>query len=201
MDAASNPAMAALAAALQDAAHHKGVSPEVLKVRRLRARLWNDSCLDVPRRNEICADVPTHGFVIDLEGGLRYHTDEHGRARRARKPEAGSEIRVRFERDGGPTHGHVEFRADSDTLSIEADEELRQLIEDTDFFNVISGFPGQSLDAYTYTIWIAAGRRSHVVMFNDSDPLPGPKLGPLLEWLTARLPEPNRGSVVETSFL
>jgi hypothetical protein len=38
-------------------------------------------------------------------------------------------------------------------------------------------------------------------MFSDGDELPGPKLEPLLEWLTARLPERKRGSVVESSVL
>jgi hypothetical protein len=201
MDVASNPAMVALAAVLQDVARVKKVSGATIKVRHVKARLWNDSCLGVSRPHEICADVHTPGFVIDIEGGLRYHTDENGSIRRVRKPVADTEIRLRFERDGGLAPGHVEFKADSDTLPVEAEAELRQLIEDTDFFNVISGVPGNAPDAYTYTIWIALGRRSHVVMFSDGDELPGPKLEPLLEWLTARLPERKRGSVVESSVL
>ena len=201
MDVASNPAMIALRTVLNDAAKARSMEVQTINVRFLRTRQWRDSCLGAARPDEVCDDAVVPGFMIDLEGGVRYHTDGTGKFRRVQKPATDAAIRVRFERDGVIVPSHVEFKAESEMLSIEAEEELRQLIDDTDFFNVESGLPGSSPDAYTYTIWIAVGRRSHVVMLSNSDPPTGPKLGPLLEWLNARLPERGRGNVVETALI
>lgn len=201
MDATFNPTIVALTAVLEDAARIRKVGIHNIKVRRVRARLWADTCLGVSRSKEVCAIAQIPGFVIDLDGGFRYHTDELGEIRRVRKPAAATAVRVRFERDGGLDQEHDKFKADSDTLSIDAEDDLRQLVDDTDFFNMDSGLPGIAADGYTYTIWIAIGRRSHVIMFGDSDELPGPRIEPLLEWLNERLPERHRGSVVQTSVL
>lgn len=201
MDVASNPAMLALASILENIGQTGIARAETVRIQTLRAHNWRDSCLGAPALGEVCSGGGIPGFIIDLEGDVRYHTDERGGFRRVAKPTAETDIRVRFERDGGLVPSHVEFKAESATLSFEAEQDLRQLVEESDFFSLSSGVPGNSASAHVYTIWIAVGRRSHVVMLSENDAMTDPRVQPLLEWLTMRLPERGRGNVLETAML
>ena len=201
MDVAKNPAILALGAILRELSKPGVPRPENVRIQGLREYLWRDSCLGAPEPDEECEDVVVPRFVIDIEGGLRFHTDSKGGFRRVSRSAEETDIRLRFARDGGPESSHAEFKAESDTLSLQSERELRHLIDEASFFSLSPGEPGNITDAYTYTIWLAVGRRRHVVLLNDSDIGMTPQVRPLLDWLMARLPENGRGNVVETAVI
>jgi hypothetical protein len=64
-----------------------GISPEIVEVVNLAQEEWPDSCLGLPERDEMCAQVITPGWLIELEAeGRRYqaHTTREGESVRIR---------------------------------------------------------------------------------------------------------------------
>src|SRR5688500_9718435 len=86
MSGTINPAVAALSAVVADVANNQGIPPHEIAVDSLVAHQWRDSCLEWPKPDEICADVITPGYYVQLGDGLRYRTDQQGNLRREEVP-------------------------------------------------------------------------------------------------------------------
>lgn len=165
-----HPAVAALTAAIQDLAGLIRVPIESIQVLSLEAADWPDSCLGVPARDEACADVVTPGYIIRLADGFEYHADQLGNVRRrpGQHPHPDTEIRLRYTISGGITGRTTTFETDSYRLSQAEDDELRWLIGEADFFNVLNPPLGPAIpDGRVETLWIAVGRRYHEVVRGD----------------------------------
>jgi len=201
MDVTSHPAILALSAALRDAVYRTGVPVDSIEVERLEAHEWSDSCLGAPTPNEGCADVVTPGYIITLADGSTYHADRHGHVRRAKghAPVPDTEIRLRFTQEGGIGGWSSEYEVSSETLSEDEERQLRQLVEDADFFNVPNSLPkgGPIPDGYTYTLWIAVGRRSHtVIRYDGVDENDSAALRELFAWVAERAPAPGPAGAI-----
>lgn len=103
---------------------------------------------------------------------------------------------ITFIRDGGLTGEEVDLRLDLNSLSIGESQQLLQLIEDADFFNLPGNLTpsGLAADEYNYVITIDAdGGLRHTVHTSESS-MPA-SLQPLIEELSrlsfAKPPEPK----------
>ena len=201
MEQASHPAVKALSAALADAAGLLRVATEEVALERMTARDWPDSCLGAAEPGEVCADVVTPGYAIDLADGFHYHADQRGNIRRAmhgETPYPDTELHVRFTQSGGIGGWTSEWEAHSETLPPDDEVELRHLIEQADFFNVANALPpgGPIPDGFTFTLWIAIGRRNHTVTrYEGVDQGDSAALRELFAWVGARAPRPGPGRV------
>ncbi len=79
----------AIQAARRFLAQQLGLELEDIQVLQVRAVEWPDACLGIPALGEMCAEVITPGFVIDLEAVVdgvseyfTFHTDASGEALR-----------------------------------------------------------------------------------------------------------------------
>ena len=86
MNRTINPAVAALSAVVADVANMQGAPPHEIAVASLIAHQWRDSCLELPKPDEICTDAITPGYYVQLGDGLRYRTDHQGNIRREEVP-------------------------------------------------------------------------------------------------------------------
>jgi hypothetical protein len=189
----THPAVTALATVIDDAANLLRVPSEEIAVHALEAREWPDSCLGLPEPDEGCADVITPGYFIVLGDGFRYRTDREGRFRRERQT-IDRELRVEFTQTGGIGGWTSTYEADDSTLSDEEAQKLRQFITATSFFDLPAEVGnGQPIaDGYTYTLFLAHGRRNHTVTtYDGGGPLEAPALAGLLDWLKERAPMPG----------
>ncbi|MEW6403195.1 MAG: protealysin inhibitor emfourin [Chloroflexota bacterium] len=92
---------------------------------------------------------------------------------------------ITFVRSGGLTREEVDLRLDLNSLSIGESQELLQLIEEADFFNLPGNMasPDVHPDEYSYAISVDTdGGQRHTVYTNDST-LPRSLL-PLIEQLS-----------------
>jgi hypothetical protein len=86
MNRTINPAVTALSAVVADVANTQHVEPHEIAVDSLIAHEWRDSCLELPKPDEICNDVPTPGYYVRLGDRFRYRTDQQGNIRREEVP-------------------------------------------------------------------------------------------------------------------
>ncbi len=86
MNRTINPAVAALSAVVADVANTQGTPPHEIAVESLVAHQWRDSCLELPKPDEICTDAITPGYYVQLGDGIRYRTDQQGNVRREEVP-------------------------------------------------------------------------------------------------------------------
>lgn len=89
MDRTINPAAAALSAVIADVANNHGLQPRDIEVNYLTAHQWRDSCLELPKNDEICTDAITPGYFVSLGDGLRYRADHQGNVRQEAPIECG----------------------------------------------------------------------------------------------------------------
>jgi hypothetical protein len=105
-----------------------------------------------------------------------------------------AELFVEFTKTGGIAGVHVELTLSEHdgTLTDEDAQELGQLLDEVDFFNVNgSGVGKPHPDGFNYTITAARGRRRRTVSIEDGgDTELLSKLGPLIAWLEDRAPSP-----------
>jgi hypothetical protein len=193
MDATSHSAVLAVAAAVADAANILRVPIDQIVVDYVEARDWRDSCLELPNDNEACNDVVTPGYLVILGDGFRYRTDRQGNVRREPEP-VDTEVRVYFKQAGGLGGWVSEYFADTATLPPADAQQLRQFIQDSDFFHlpeeVGNGTP--LADGYRFTIFLAVGRRNHTVeTYEGVGPAESPVLWELITWLQQRAPAPH----------
>jgi len=74
---------AAVEAAIQFLAQQLGIDPKEVLVISVVTTTWPNSCLGIPAKEEMCMDVITPGFAIQLMANGEYftvHTDETGRS-------------------------------------------------------------------------------------------------------------------------
>jgi hypothetical protein len=193
MDASAHPATVALAAVVADAANQLRVPIEEIVVEYLESRDWRDSCLELPKVNEACNDVVTPGYFVSLADGFRYRTDQRGQFRR----ESGAvdtEVRVFFKQVGGLGGWVSEYSADDSSLPPAEAQQLRQFITDTDFFHLPEevGNGDPVADGYSYTLFLAVGRRNYTVnTYDGSGPAESPQLVKFIDWLQQRAPAPG----------
>ena len=93
---------------------------------------------------------------------------------------------ISFERSGGFTGVPLKYSVNSDDLSESDRNELEQLVNAADFFELpeqIKAPPGAA-DVFQFDITLNDGGREHKVEV-DQTVVPE-KLNPLLKWLTAR---------------
>lgn len=193
MDAKSHPAVIAVAAAVADAANILRVPIAEILVEYVEAREWRDSCLELPDANEACADVVTPGYLIVLGDGFRYRADRDGHIRRERGA-VDTEIRVYFKQSGGIAGWVSEYFADESTLPPADTQQLRQLMENADYFSLPKevGNGDPVADGYRYTVFLAVGRRNHTVYtYDGSGPPDSLAMQELIDWLKQRAPEPH----------
>ena len=74
----------ALVEARRQLVERLGVSPERIGVRTVEEVEWPDSCLGVPQPQEVCAEVITLGFRIELEAGADVYEYRSGRGANVR---------------------------------------------------------------------------------------------------------------------
>jgi hypothetical protein len=193
MDRASHPAPVALSAAIADAAEHLRVPVDQIAVEYLEARDWSDSCLGLPRDGEACLDMITPGYLVMLGDGFRYRTDLQGNVRRE-TVQVDAELRVDFRQAGGIGDWTSEYHADDSSLPPEDATRIRQFIDDTDFFHLPArvGNGDPVPDLYSYTIFVAHGRRNHTVStYDGGGPHESPALAEFITWFKERTPEPS----------
>jgi hypothetical protein len=68
----------AVGQARRDLAERLGVIEADIEVRQVERVRWPDACLGAPQPNEVCAQVITDGFQVELAAGAKtysYHTD------------------------------------------------------------------------------------------------------------------------------
>jgi len=193
MDAHTHSAVIAVASVVADAASQLGVPVADITVDYLEARDWNDSCLGLPNGNDACADVVTPGYLVVLRNGFRYRTDRQGNVRREPEP-VDTEVRVYFKQAGGLGGWVSEYVADTSTLAAADVQQLRQFIDESDFFHlpeeVGNGTP--LADGYRFTVFLAVGRRNHTVQtYEGVGPPESPPLWELITWLQQRAPAPH----------
>jgi hypothetical protein len=109
-------------------------------------------------------------------------------------PQMDAELSVEYTKVGGIAGVHVELKLSEfdGTLTPDDAEELGELLDEVDFFNVEEdAVPSPMPDRFSYIITAARGRRSRTLRAetgSGSDLLT--KLGPLLAWLDDRAPSP-----------
>ncbi len=193
MDGTTHPAVTALAAAVTDASRLLRVPVETIVVEYLEAKDWPDSCLGLPGEDDACADVVTPGFLIILGDGFSYRTDTEGNLR-SDTGTLDAELRVDFRQVGGIGGWSSGYHADTTSLSPDDLTRLHQFIVDTEFFKLPAevGNGDPISDMFSYTIFVAHGRRHHSVStYDGGGPLEYPALGEFLAWLKSRSPEPG----------
>jgi hypothetical protein len=193
VNGSSHPAAIAISAVVADAANMLRVPVEDIVVEYLEAREWRDSCLELPSKGEACLDVVTPGYQVALGDGFRYRTDQQGKIRREMVA-VDTELHVSFKQTGGIGGWMSEYFADDSTLSPADVQQLRQYIEDTDYFHlpdeVGNGHP--IADGYNYDLFLAVGRRNNTVRtYDGSGPPDSPALLELIDWLKQRAPQPG----------
>ena len=194
---ARHPAVAALTAALRDAARAVRVPATEIAVASLTARDWPDGCLGLPKEGEACVDAVTPGYRIELgppADGFAYRSDLQGHVRR--EPPGGSEtghLQVRFERSGGLAGAHHTLDLDTGAMPAAEAAELQGLVERADFWalpgRIDNGEP--IADGFSYVVTATVGRRRHAVRTYDGtrDGLaPYPGFAALVGWLNDRTP-------------
>lgn len=192
MDGASHPATVALSAAISDAAGLLRVPVDEIVVEHLEYRDWPDSCLGLPQDGDACRDVITPGYLVVLGDGFSYRTDTKGTVRRETDA-VDAELRVSFRQSGGIGRWSSEYHADDASLSPADAAQIRQFIDDTDFFHLPEqvGNGDPIPDMYSYTIFVAYGRRNRAVStYDGGGPLERPALADFISWLKAKAPEP-----------
>jgi hypothetical protein len=193
MDSVSHPVVLALSATIQHAANLLRIPVEDIVVEYVEAKAWPDSCLGLPQGDDACADVVTPGFLIGLADGFTYRTDLQGNIRRETDV-IDRELEVHFRQEGGIGGWSSEFHGDDASLSPADAREIRQFIEQTNFFELPDEVENGPViaDLYTYRITVAHGRRRHTVStYDGGGPLEYPALSDFLAWLKARVPEPG----------
>lgn len=193
MDGTLHPATVALSAAIADAANLLRVPIEGIAVESLESMDWNDSCLGLPQEGEVCADVITPGYRVVLGDGFTYRTDTRGKVRRETSP-VENELEVHFRQSGGLGGWTSEYQADDSSLSPEDAVRIRQFIDDTDFFDLPEhvGNGDAIPDLYSYTLFVAHGRRNHTVnTYDGTGPHEVPALAEFISWLKGRAPQPG----------
>lgn len=96
----------------------------------------------------------------------------------------GDTMHIQFERAGGFAGMRLTVDLQTDTLPQEDQLRLRQLVDEADFFALPAELrdTGTAPDEFTYKLTIETSDRRHTVETTES--AAGPKLRPLLEWLT-----------------
>lgn len=181
-----NPALTALSLVLDDATKVSGTPAEDILVERMELRARTDDPSPLPP-----------AFFITLGNGLEYIADTQGNITQSGEPGDGltdRELRVRFTQIGGFGGWTRTYEADDSTLSREEAEQLRQHIADSNFFELPDevGNGDPLPDMYSYTVWIAHGRRNReLTTYDGSGPHESPPLERLIEWLKERAPRPE----------
>ena len=179
-----NPALTALSLVLEDAAQRSGTPAEDLIVNSLEFR----------RRTTDPGPLPPV-FFITLGNGMEYIADTQGNITPPEeKPHdlTDRELRVRFTQTGGIGDWSSTWEASDATLSDEEAAHLRQFLTDSNFFDLpVEVANGDRLpDQYSYTLWIAHGRRNReVTTYDGTGPHESPALERLIEWLKERSPK------------
>jgi hypothetical protein len=135
----------------------------------------------------------TPGYLVALGDGFRYRTDRQGKIRRE-EGAVDTELRVYFKQAGGIGGFTSVYFADDSTLSPADAKQLRQFIEDTDFFELPDevGNGDPIADGFNYDLFLAVGRRNHTVKtYDGSGPPESPALLELIDWLKQRAPQPG----------
>jgi emfourin len=93
-------------------------------------------------------------------------------------------MRIDFERTGGFAGMRLATTIDSDALSAEEAEKVREMIDAADFFNLpaVSPGPTKGADRFQYRLTVEAEGGRHTIQFTDAT-IP-PRLRPLLQWVT-----------------
>lgn len=193
MDGASHSATVSLSAVITDAANFLRIPVEQIVVEYLEAREWSDSCLGLPQEDEACSDVVTPGYLVVLGDGFSYRTDTKGTVRRETAV-IDTELRVHFRQVGGIGGFSSEYYADDSSLSPADAAHIRQFINDTDFFHLPEqvGNGNHISDGFSYTIFLAHGRRNRTVgTYDGTGPHESPALAEFISWLKAKAPEPG----------
>ncbi|CAA9585162.1 MAG: hypothetical protein AVDCRST_MAG87-3852 [uncultured Thermomicrobiales bacterium] len=190
MTGEQNAAVVALSRVLADAADVLGTSPEDILVRSLELRSRTDDPSPLPP-----------AFLIRLGHDLEYWADTQGNIERVEDPGGhggkDNELRLRFEQAGGIGGWTSRYEADESDLSTGETTQLRRHLEDTNFFTLPDEVAnGERIpDGYSYTLWIAHGRRNHEVRtYDGTGPHQSPALESLIEWLRQRSPSPGPAS-------
>ena len=182
-----NPALKALEIVLENESRASGTPAEDLLVQQLELRAPTDDPSPLPP-----------AYLIRLTNGAEYMVDTQGNLTQIRESGGADltdrELRVRFTQTGGVAGLTSTYEADVAGLSDEDAERLRQFIDETNFFDlpdeVSNGDP--TPDQYTYTLWIAHGRRNReLTTYDGSGPHQSPPLEKLIEWLKERAPGPE----------
>jgi hypothetical protein len=92
-------------------------------------------------------------------------------------------MRIHFERTGGFAGLVLATTVESDTLSQQDEQRLRQLIDEAGFFDLpaVLHDTGAAADQFGYKVSVEIAGRSHTVEVTEGA-VP-PALRPLLEWL------------------
>lgn len=193
MNTVSHPSVVALSAVVEDAANLLRVPVEEIAVEYLESKEWPDSCLGLPNQDDICADVATPGYLVVIGDGFSYRTDTQGAVRREVET-IDQELEVHFRQVGGLGGWSSEYHADDSSLSPADAAQIRQFIDETDFFHLPEEVGnGQPIaDLYNYTVSVMHGRRNHKVRtYDGGGPHENPALEDFVSWLKARAPEPG----------
>ena len=93
-------------------------------------------------------------------------------------------MKVRFERTGGFAAISLTLDIDSESLPIEQGDQLRELVEGSDFFNLVSKNmePAGTPDRFLYILTVETEGSRHTVKTSEDD-VP-PRLKPLIGCLT-----------------
>jgi len=197
MENATHPAAVAIIATVSDAADALRVPINQISVESLEAREWSDSCLGLPEGGEACLDVITPGYLVVLGDGFSYRTDTEGNVRRE-TDSVDRELRVHFRQSGGLGGWTSEYHADDASLSDSEAARIRQFIDEADFFSLPSDVSnGDPIpDLFSYTIFLAHGRRNHTVStYDGGGPAGSLALMRFVDWLKVRAPAPGREMV------
>jgi hypothetical protein len=195
-DDRTHPAVTALAAVVADAAGILRVPVPEIAVELLEARQWPDTCLGLDGPDEGCGDAITPGYRVTLGDGLAYRTDTDGNIRR----ETGAtdrELFVRFRQTGGIGGWSSEYVADDTSLTVEEADSVRRFIDEAGFFKLPAevGNGDPIADGYSYTLFLAHGRRNHTVhTYDGGGPAESPALMAFIGWLAERAPDPAGGA-------
>ena len=128
-----------------------------------------------------------------LGDGFSYRTDTQGNFRREVET-VDQELVVHFRQVVCFGGWSSEYHADDSSLSPVDVAQIRQFIDESDFFHlpeeVGNGQP--IVDMYNYTVSVMQGRRNHNVRtYDGGGPHESPALEEFVSWLKARAPEPG----------
>ena len=182
MDQQQNPALAALSLVLDDASRLSGTSARDILVQKLELRAMTDDPTPLPP-----------AYFITLGNGSEYVVDSQGNILQGAGDLTDRELQIRFTQTGGIGGWTSTYEADDSTFSADEANYVRQQIEETDFFNLPDEVPnGDAIpDLYSYTIWIAHGRRNREVRtYDGTGPHHSPALQKLIEWFKDRASQP-----------